>query len=201
VKEKSMSGGPSHSRRDQIRAAAKELFRTRGYLATSMRHIAREIDLSGGGSLYAHITGKEELLWEIANDAIDAFFQAQDRVIGRDLPPRDRLAAAMIAHVDVILSHLDAAAVYFDEWRHLGEARRAEFAARRDRYETRFQELLHDGIAAGVFEVADERMATLVVLGTLNAVRRWYRPDGRLSAATVAQMTADLAMNGLLIRK
>ncbi len=185
------------SRRDQIRSAAEELFRTRGYLATSMRNIADKMQLSGGGSLYAHIAGKEDLLWEIANDAIDAFYAAQNEVLRADLPPVEKLRAAMIAHVKVIMSRLDAAAVYFDEWRHLSDERRTQFTTLRDEYEKRFEGLIHAGIVDGALKIGDERFAALYALGALNAIRRWYRPGGRLSADQVATMTADAVLNGL----
>ncbi len=188
------------SRRQQIQSAAKELFRTRGYLATSMRDIANKMQLSGGGSLYAHIQGKEDLLWDISNEAIGAFLEAQESVMALDLPPVPKLQWAMVGHVMVILDRLDAAAVYFDEWRHLSDTRRAQFAARRDAYEQGFQKLIHAGMASGELAAADERFATLYTLGALNAIRRWYRTDGRLSAETVAQMAADSVLNGLMAR-
>lgn len=190
----------SLTRRQQIQSAAKELFRTRGYLATSMRDIANKMQLSGGGSLYAHIQGKEELLWDIATEAMDAFVEAQDAVLALDLPPVPKLRQAMVAHVLVILNRLDAAAVYFDEWRHLSDLRRAEFTARRDAYERHFQTLIHAGLSSGELGAEDERFATLYVLGALNAIRRWYRPTGRLSAEKVAAYAADTVFNGLLAR-
>lgn len=188
------------SRRDQIRVAAEKLFRTRGYLATSMRHIASEMELSGGGSLYAHITGKEELLWQISKDAIDAFKEAQDQIFKLDVSPVEKLRAAMMSHVHVIIQHLDAAAVYFDEWRHLSEPRLSEFIQRRDEYEANFQKLIRQGIASKALSAGDERFITLFVLGSLNAIRRWYRHDGRLSADQVAEMMADTVLSGLLRR-
>ncbi len=185
------------ARRDQIQAAAQQLFREKGYLATSMRDIADEMQMKGGGSLYAHIKGKEDLLWDIASEAIRAFFGAIEPILARDLPPVEKLRAAMIAHMQVIMLHLGATAVYFDEWRHLGDGRRGEFQARRDAYEELFQGLIHDGIASGQFRPLDERLATLHVLGSMNAIRRWYRPDGRLSAADLAASIADMLLDGL----
>ncbi|HYT25976.1 MAG TPA: helix-turn-helix domain-containing protein [Actinomycetota bacterium] len=44
-------------RRRQIEEVASSLFSERGYAATSMRDIARALDLQGG-SLYAHIPSK-----------------------------------------------------------------------------------------------------------------------------------------------
>jgi AcrR family transcriptional regulator len=185
------------TRRDQIRIAAENLFRTRGYLATSMRDIASAMELSGGGSLYAHIAGKEDLLWEIARDAMQAFCDTQADVMRLNLPPEPKLRTAMITHVGVIMSRLSAAAVYFDEWQHLSEPRRTEFIEARDAYERNFQQLIHEGLAAGVFSGSDEKFLTLYVLGALNAVRKWYKPNGRLSAEQVAELTAETVLQGL----
>lgn len=189
--------GHRRGRRDQIQAAAEQLFRDKGYLATSMREIADEMHMKGGGSLYAHIKGKEDLLWDIAQQAVRAFFSALEPILAKDSPPVDKLRAAMIAHVLVITAHLGATAVYFDEWRHLGDVRRAEFMQHRERYERLFQQLIHEGVQSGLLNVRDERLATIYTLGSLNAIRRWYKPDGRLSAQQVAEAVADFALNGL----
>ncbi len=183
-------------RRDQIRDTAEQLFRERGYMATSIRDIADVLQIKGG-SLYAHISGKEDLLWEIGMEAATAFFAALEPILAKDLPPVDKLREAITAHIGVIAKHLGASAVYFDEWRHLAEVRRMEFLAYRDRYERLFQQLIHEGISAGVFDVADERLATRYVLGSLNAIRHWYKPEGRLSAAEIAAGVGDMIIEGL----
>lgn len=162
-----------------------------------MREIADELDMKGGGSLYAHIKGKEDLLWGIANEAADAFFAALEPIMACDLSPDQKLYNAMVAHILVIAQHLGAAAVYFDEWRHLTEPRRSAFLQRRDDYERLFQALIHDGLAKGAFAPVDERIATLNILSMMNALRHWYRPDGRLAAQDIAASIASMTLNGL----
>lgn len=193
-----MSATQGNSRRlEQICAVAEQLFRDKGYLATSMRDIADAMHLKGGGSLYAHIKGKEDLLWRIANEATDAFFAALESVCAQPATPYERLRAAIIAHLLVITRHLGAAAVYFDEWRHLTEPRRSQFMARRDAYEKRFQALLEECIASGECRPTDTRLATLHLLSAMNAMRHWYKPNGRLSAQQVAESLADMLLHGL----
>jgi AcrR family transcriptional regulator len=162
-----------------------------------MRDIAAETKLQGGGSLYAHIKGKEDLLWEIATEAIDAFFAAVAPITAMEMPADQKLRAAIIAHIEVISTRLSAAAVYFDEWRHLSQPRRDAFLARRDEYELLFDRLIHTGMQTGVFSVRDQRLATLHVLGAMNAVRHWYKPDGRLTAHQLAEDIATIMLAGL----
>jgi len=130
-------GDVSIQRRGELLAAAEKLFSERGFEATGVREIADAMNLQAG-SLYAHIESKEDLLWEILNAAADRFFDAINPIVASDLVTIEKLRRAIAAHVAVITGSVQAAAVYSTEWRHLGEPRRDEFAARRNEYEQLF---------------------------------------------------------------
>jgi AcrR family transcriptional regulator len=184
------------TRQTQITAAAERLFRQKGYLATTVRDIADELGVRGA-SLYSHIGGKEELLWAIASRAADEFFATLEPIATSDEPAQLKLRKAIIAHVGVITRNLDAAAVYFNEWRHLNTRRRNQFAKRRDEYEALFRAILRDGITAGLFAPVDEKFAALLVLSATNWTHHWYKPDGPLTAEEVGRTLADMLLNGL----
>jgi hypothetical protein len=114
-----------------------------------------------------------------------------------DAPTPQKLRKAIIAHVGVITRNLDAAAVYFNEWRHLSKAQRAKFAQRRDEYEGMFRALLGQGIREGLFAPVDERFAARLVLSALNWTHQWYRPDGPMTADEIGNTLADMLLNGL----
>jgi len=183
-------------RRAQIEKTASRLFRERGFHGTSVRDIADAVGLQGG-SLYAHISGKEDLLWSISNASADRFFAAITPIVqsNDDLPRK--LRNAIIAHVGVITGDLDAAAVYTTEWRHLETDRRAEMARRRDEYESLFRGLIGRGIREGMLAPVDEGDATLFCLSALNYVFLWYKPDGRMTSDEVATMLAGFIFDGL----
>lgn len=183
-------------RREQILATAERLFREKGYLATSMRDIGRAVGVQGA-SLYQHFGGKEELLWTIASRAADEFFAALQPVMTAEVATPLKLRRAIVAHVGVITRNLDAAAVYFNEWRHLKKAQRAAFAKRRDEYEGLFRALLGQGIREGLFAPVDERFAARLVLSALNWTHQWYRPDGPMTAEEIGSTLADMLLNGL----
>ena len=187
------SGPP---RKDQILAAAERLFREKGYLAASVRDIGNAVGVRGA-SLYHHIEGKEALLWTIATRAADEFFAALQPVIAADEATPLKLRRAIIAHVGVITRNLDAAGVYFSEWRHLEPAKREAFARLRDEYEALFRALLGQGIREGLFAPVDERFAARLVLSALNWTHQWYRPDGPMTPEEVGSTLADMLLNGL----
>ncbi len=188
------------SRRRAIEDVASELFRVHGYAATSVRDIARVLDIQGP-SLYAHVTSKEDVLWAIVDRAATRFEAAAEaataHAAGARQDPADGFAALVRAHVRVITDDVGAAAVFVHEWRALGGERRAAVLERRDAYERRFRDLIEAGIATGDFGMTDAALAATAVLSALNAIPGWYRPDGRLAAGRIADHFVDLSLRML----
>ena len=140
------------ARRREIDEVASELFHANGYAATTVRDIARALDIQGA-SLYAHVASKEDVLWSIVDGAATAFERAAAGATtdAADGDPVDRLAALVEAHIEVVTADPGRASVFVTEWRHLSTNRRDAIATRRDAYEQRFRDIIRDGIAVGSF--------------------------------------------------
>ena len=186
------------SRRRRIEDVASALFRERGFAATSVRDIARALDVQGA-SLYAHVTSKEEVLWAIVDRAAARFEAAADeaeRGTAED-GEAERLAALVRAHVVVITSDPSEASVFVREWRALGPERRVVISERRDAYERRFRGVIDDGMATGEFALMDSAIAAAFLLAALNGLATWYLPSGRLSPGRIADHFVDLSVRAL----
>jgi TetR/AcrR family transcriptional regulator, cholesterol catabolism regulator len=184
------------TRREQIEDVASALFSHRGYRATSMRDIARELDIQGA-SLYAHIPSKEALLASIVERAADRFHQAIQPIAEGPGTASERLRRMIAAHVRVVASSRERAHVFLFEWTSLGPDRREAVARSRDAYEDQFTKVIAEGVAAGELAPADARMAAVYLLSAMNALAHWYRPDGPLSPDAIATQYADLFLCGL----
>jgi AcrR family transcriptional regulator len=190
------------SRRRAIEDVASDLFRTHGYAATSVRDIARALDIQGP-SLYAHVTSKEDVLFAIVDRTAGRFEAAAEAATSgapSGIPTGnapESLAALIRAHVRVITDDVGAAGVFIHEWRALGGERRAAVLERRDAYERRFRALIDAGVASGDFEMTDPAIASMAILSALNGIPGWYRPAGRLTPDRVADHFADLALRML----
>lgn len=186
------------ARRREIDEVASELFHANGYAATSVRDIARALDIQGA-SLYAHVASKEDLLWAIVDQAATEFERAADRAVA-DTPTADaveRLAALVEAHVEVVTADPERSSVFVTEWRHLSAERRTAIATRRDAYEARFRATIDEGASVGAFRATDAAIAATFVLTALNGIATWYRPEGRLSPDRIADHYVELALRSL----
>lgn len=176
-------------------AAAVALFSRKGYHGTTVRDIAEESGMLSG-SLYAHISTKEDLLFDIVLKAADRFMAAVLPIVAGEGAAADKLRWAMAAHMRVVGESLEAATVFLHEWKALSPERRAVAAGRRAAYEALFAEIIRRGADAGEFAVADPKFARLLVLSAVNWLYEWYDPAGPLPPEAVADRFADLLLTG-----
>jgi AcrR family transcriptional regulator len=128
------------------------------------------------GSLYSHIEGKADLLWEVAREGAEAFQLALDAVPDEG-PIVERIRAALRGHLRVVAEQLDIATVFTREWRYLEGERRTAFVAERRRYEERFRALFREGRERGELRTdLDDGSAALLALSAVNWAYTWLRP-------------------------
>lgn len=187
-------------RREQLYEVASRLFSERGYHATSMRELAGALGIQGG-SLYAHISSKEDLLIEIVNGASRQFDEALFPLRDLDLPADQKLREAMRRHIQVVADNMDSATVFFHEWKHLSPQAYAQVTRWRDSIDQFYRDLVQQGMAAGVFRAdLDAKMTANLILSAVNWAYTWYRPGGPLTPSDVAGQFADMLLAGFETR-
>ncbi len=174
-----------------ILRAAAALIAQRGYHGTSMRDIARAVGLQMA-SLYHHYGSKQELLVLIMRGAMhDLTGAVQEAVDAAGPAPRERLAAAMRAHVRVHAEGRPDVAVADAELRALEEPYRAEVIALRDAHTDIFRAPL------AALGIAHPSIVAAAVITMCTDVGLWFRPDGTLDADGVADTYIDLVLHGI----
>jgi AcrR family transcriptional regulator len=78
--------------RERIERAAIQLFVEKGVAATSVRDVARIVDISEG-ALYRHFAGKDELVWEVFERHYVAFASRLESLAAAETTARGKLAA------------------------------------------------------------------------------------------------------------
>ena len=186
------------SRQEILRTAAR-LFQQRGYDATSMNDVAASLKLSKGG-LYHHFQSKDEILFEIMNHAMDI---TEERVLGpvRGIAnPEERLRALIRLHIEVVLSPRDREiTVMLHENHPLPPALRRRINGRKIDYIHFLENLIAEiqGSRRSAPRVSP-RAAAFALLGMINWIYQWYKPEGELQVQNLVPQFTDLLFGGLL---
>ncbi|MGH9413627.1 MAG: TetR/AcrR family transcriptional regulator [Terriglobales bacterium] len=199
-----MSNGrpaPGESRRDILRTAAR-LFQERGYDATSMQDIASALNFSKA-ALYHHFESKEQILVEIMTYGMDVFEEKVLAAVASITDPDERLRACIARHVALVLSgHDREITVILHENRTLPVDAGRQINARKKHYMV----YLSDLVAAvqkqhGLQRPAvDPHVAAMALLGMMNWMYQWYRPEGGVSEQEIARQYTELFFHGALAR-
>jgi AcrR family transcriptional regulator len=163
------------TRRAELSRHAARLFAEKGYHGTSVGDLAQALGVQKG-SLYAHIGGKQELLYEAMREGADAFHDGLDG-IPEDLAVTERIRLALRAHLATVGDQLEVATIFVQEWRNLEGEHREEILGERRRYEDRIRALFREGRELGELRSdLDESVAALLFLSAANWAYTWLRP-------------------------
>jgi len=191
-----MTRAVADSRQEILRAAAR-LFNKRGYDATSMSDVAGALKLSKGG-LYHHFRGKDEILFSLMEHALDITQERVMNAVRGIVNPEERLRMLIRLHVELVLSPGDREiTVMLHENHPLPPSLRRRVNKRKKDY-VHFVETL----VAEVQRVRQSgsrvapRAATFALLGMINWIYQWYRPEGKLNAEQLAEQYTEIFFAG-----
>ncbi len=120
-------------------------------------------------------------------------------MLAADLPADEKIREAMQVYVKRLTQDPDLAAVLLMEHRSLEDDLRADHIVRRDRFEDLWRKMIQQGVREGIFRPFDRTLVSFALLGVLNWMITWYRPNGRLRAELIADQFADLVLDGLVV--
>lgn len=185
--------------RERVLEAAAKIFAERGYAGTTMRAVADRVGLQAA-SLYYHYRSKEELIEAVLAMGLGGVSAAVRSAVAAAPPgasARERLNIAILAHLTSVVTFGDHALA---TRRVLGQVPphvRRKHVALRDAYSDFWLDLLEAASAAGELRSGtDLHLVRTFILGALNSVLEWYKPQGKPLDA-IAQQFSLLITEGI----
>jgi AcrR family transcriptional regulator len=187
-------------RRPELIAIAAQLFRERGYDATSTQEIAAAMNVRKA-TLYHYVRTKEDLLWMVVEPPLRELVDNASEILSprSKAPTIEKLSTAMAAHASSFEAHYPHMFVITQEnGRTLSEPRRTEFATMRNDYTALWIAAVKAGIGSGELRGdLEPRLTVYAIFGMLNWMFRWFTPGRGFSADDVAASFATLLAAGI----
>jgi AcrR family transcriptional regulator len=174
-----------------------DLFNRRGYEATSISDLAKELGISKSG-IFHHFDTKESMLAAALDEALDGLTRAVSAGTqnGDGASSYDRLKATVQASVQILVEHLPAVTL-LQRVRCNSPLEQQALERRRD---------IDDQLAALVRNAVDEGtirsdiepdLITRLIFGMVNSLIEWYRPNGKIDQGVLAIAITDVLFDGL----
>lgn len=187
------------SRREIILQEAAHLFREKGYPAANLRELARRAGIQGG-SIYHHFASKQEILFELMDHTMSDMIARLSERLADAASPLEKLRRTVYFHIEYFVTGPDQTYITDDELRNLDPENYLRVVAKRDRYQYIVEGILAAGKQELGWRLEEPKLYTRALLKMCAGVATWFKPEGELSIAQVAEAYTDLLCNGLLPR-
>jgi len=180
-------------RKDALYREAARAFRRNGYHGTSLDEIAEGLGISKP-TLYHYVKTKRDLLYQCHLAAAE---QALSTVCQEDgLTGIERLRRTTSAYVRSMIGEQSYSVVILEE-KSLSPVQLSTVVHERDRFEGALITIVLEGQQDGTIIPGEPRFAVFNVLGAVNWVTKWYRPNGSWDEAEVSEGVAGFVCRGL----
>jgi AcrR family transcriptional regulator len=179
-----------------MRSAAVDLIAEHGHAKVSLRMLAKHVGIHPG-SLYNHISNKQEFLFVLLKGIMEDLIASVRVEVHRDMDAKQQLHSFVRAHIRFHTSRQKEVFIGNMELRNLEPEGYKVLVKLRAKYFEMLQEIVERGIVEGVFSASDASIAARGLLGMLNSVAVWFRPDGKFSADHLATFYTTMALGAL----
>jgi len=182
-------------KRQAVLQTAAQLFNEKGFHATSLDDIAERLHVSKP-TLYYYVKSKDDILLECVRTALGMMQAGIDEVRRAGGRAIDQLMACMRIYSSIVMQDFGMCVIRIGE-DPLPAPRRKELRRLKAGIDAEFRRLIAEGIAEGSLAPCDPKMAAFALAGALSWIGRWYRPDGDLDPAHIADQCIELLMAGV----
>lgn len=182
--------------RRQLLEVAGRLFDVKGYTGTSIRDIANAMDTSIS-NIY-HYFGSKEGLWnEIHRNSVRQLPVRLREAVAAETDPVLQLRRLLRVHLELADQFQRESRIFFVNADQVDATRNSRQRQIQREVLDVYLEVLQRLRKQGRVRMRHPQIAAFNILGLLNWMLRWYRPEGKLSAAEVHREIISFALRGI----
>lgn len=183
------------SKLQEIMEIASRVFSENGFDRTTMRDLAKATNLTTAG-LYYYIKSKEELLNRIDQFLCKKFEEEVFLKIRTEKDPKNEFRNHVETLVNLVLDNKDIILLVREK-----DVIRSKFAEdgrkRRKKLVNLSEKLMARFKKDGFFDKdLDVTVATQILIGIVNWIPMWFKPDGRINKKELVEMISNFLTKG-----
>jgi AcrR family transcriptional regulator len=181
----------------RIIETAIDLFSTKGFKGTSIRDIARSLNMSNS-NLYHYFGNKEGLWLAILEHSSEAILEDLRWASEMETDPLERFKHLLKTHIGRTKDHIKEAKIFFIDEEHLTpEGNQINRRIQREILGI-YLRALRDLRKAGYVKGRSITVLAFNILGVINWHLKWYRPEGSMSLEDISEEVISFILHGTL---
>jgi AcrR family transcriptional regulator len=191
------NGVPSlkDDRREAILRSVANVLRNSRVSSLTIKQVADELGMTKG-NLYYYFKDKQDILYHCHMRSVENSLRALSEARALGHTPSEKLRILLVRHIRAIIDD-GFGSILQTDLENIRSSQRKQYIAKRDELERGVRLLIEDGVRAGEFVCADVKLTGFAILGGINWIPKWYRPNGSSTSAEISEHMADYYLRGL----
>lgn len=182
-------------KREVVLETAVTLFNERGFRATSLDDVARQLGVTKP-TIYQYVGSKDEILFDCVVRGLEMIRTAAEAATQGHQTGRGKLEAAMHAYA-LAMTRDFCRCVTRTADTELSEESRKEFRRLKRSIDEMMRGMVQAGMDDGSLRAGNARVVTFTLSGALNWIGRWYEPSREMDPEFIATNVVRTLVAGL----
>jgi AcrR family transcriptional regulator len=193
-----MSMGKNHQKDIEIRKVVARLFSEKGFHGTSMREIARVLGMNQS-SLYHYFKGKEEILFQLMNDAMDEALDVLKGICEADLSPEEKMEEVLGFYTRYYAGNPDCLALLVNEMHSLNSRSHRILLEKQRQYVHLIRSILDELASQHKMKPIHPTIATFAFFGMVHYTIKWYHKGGSIGLEELTRSFLEIFTKGIMV--
>ena len=180
-------------KRERILTEMIELFRERGFREVTLDALAERLKVTKP-FIYQFFDSKQHLLATVYERGAQQLLASIEGYLDKEAPAAKRLHDFVRSFALQNIENRTISVVFSQEEGELPPKALEGIRAIHRQFDIKLASLIEDGNKSGEFTAQEPHIAGLAISGMVRWIHRWFQ-DGRLTAAEIAELFADYALN------
>lgn len=177
-------------KKEEIILSAVKIVNKRGYAKATMEEIAAEL-LMTKGSLYYYFKNKEDLIFQCHELVLG---QADEELQGHfetDITSEEKLRRMIVSHIRYAIEEKETFNMIIRPDQTFSSEQLSPILSKRNHYARWFDLVIEEGMANGEFTITEPKIGRMILLGSMNWIQQWYKPDGGKSMEDIQKIYSE----------
>ena len=155
-----------------------------------MEEIAAELFMTKG-SLYYYFKNKSDLMYQCHQFVLFQATKELEVILNSEGTATQILNKMVATHIKYAIEEKEIFNLIMEPRQFFNQEQLELVLTLRKNYERLFDQIISIGIQNGEFQIKEATTARMFILGGMNWIQQWYKPEGRLSTEEIILLYSD----------